>query len=288
MAVECTSTLGRASHGSPTDAWIIGVGGPIMDIEMRRTATRRIVTTTWCMVAIGQSLACSSDRTPDLPQRALGTLNRAIFVEGGTFLAGSDDWRDPVPAGSPYSKGGEDPHLWTVEGFWIQEHEVTNEEFVRFDPTHSFPVGRERHPVVDVTWRDAMSYAVSLGGSLPNEVQWEFAARGSARREYPWGQDEPSCERAHSRECDPRQSIEVMTRPDGATPEGVHDLAGNVREWVTPVWFDLERHPVNHDAIKMKGGSFAHPAFFLRSASVSNDFRADYKWDNVGFRVAWP
>ena len=79
-----------------------------------------------------------------------------------------------------------------------------------------------------------------------------------------------------------------MIRPDDATPEGVYDLAGNVREWVMPVWFDRERHPVNHEARKLKGGWFVHPAFFLRAAAVTNDLPTDYSQNNIGFRVVWP
>lgn len=65
-------------------------------------------------------------------------------------------------------------------------------------------------------------------------------------------------------------------------------MAGNVREWVKPTWFDDARHPANADATRLKGGSFAHLAFFLRAAAVTNYVGIAYSWDNVGFRVAWP
>lgn len=213
--------------------------------------------------------------------------NPAVWIEGGTFVTGSDGWKGGFPVASPYSRTDEQAREWTVQGFWIQEHEVTNEEYARLDTAHSFPFGEERHPVAELTWRQALTYARSLGGRLPTEVEWEFVARGAERREYPWGDAEPTCELAHYVECEPRSTLPAMTRPSGATPEGVHDLAGNVREWVMPVWFDPARHPVNRDAIKVKGGSFAHLAFFLRAASVTNDLSPLYSWDNIGFRVAW-
>lgn len=224
----------------------------------------------------------------DVVKAALAdSLNPAVWIPGGTFLSGSADWDAYYPIGSPYSKEDERPHRWTVDGFWLQEHEVTNQEYARFDPGHSFPSGEERRPVANVTWAEAMAYARSLGGTLPSEVDWEFAARGRERREYPWGSAEPTCFHAHYRDCAPHSTVDVESRPDDVTPSGVYDLAGNVREWVRPDWFDPNRHPVNHEARRLKGGSFAHPAFFLRSASVTNDFAANDKWPFVGFRVAW-
>ncbi len=246
-----------------------------------------------CLVVL--SAGCSNDTAGHPataaqsvpPEGATDPMNRAVLVEGGAFVSGSDDWTDNFPIGSPYSKVDEYVNRWTVESFWIQEHEVTNEEYRRFDPERDFPAGWGRHPVINVTWQEAMAYAVSRGGNLPTEVEWEFAARGAGRREYPWGDSLPTCVRSHYRECAPRSTIEVMTRPDDATPEGIYDLAGNVREWVRPIWFDRERHPVNPDARKLKGGSFVHPAFFLRAAGVTNYLPTDYRRNNVGFRVVW-
>ena len=249
-----------------------------------------------CLVVL--SAGCSNDTAAHTataaqsvpPEGASDPLNRAVLVEGAAFVSGSEDWNDEFPIGSPYSKEDEDMSGWRVASFWIQEHEVTNYEYRRFDPGHEFQAGWGRHPVVNVTWQEAMTYAESLGGVLPTEIEWEFAARGAERREYPWGDSVPTCERSHYRECTPRSTIDVMTRPDDATPEGVYDLAGNVREWVMPVWFDRERHPVNPDALRLKGGSFVHPAFFLRAAltAVTNYLPTDYRRNNVGFRVVWP
>ena len=195
--------------------------------------------------------------TPLTPKPGVTDLrNRGIMIEGGTFMSGSDDWDTVVAPGSPYSKRDEYPRRRTVNGFWMQEHEVTNEEYRRLDAGHEFSIGQERHPVVNVTWREATAYAAYVGGSLPTELQWEFAARGPERRKYPWGNSEPTCQRAHYRPCNPRRPIDVMARPEGATPEGIYDLAGNVSEWVVPIWFDPGRTPVNDDSRRLRGGSF--------------------------------
>ena len=261
-------------------------------VSLRITALASVVLI--CGYAAVRWLGYSDDGTGEVSARppsgpgVVDALNRAILIEGGTFLSGSDDWDTVVAPGSPYSKRDEYPRPRTVPSFWMQEHEVTNEEYRRFDAGHAFPVGEERRPVVNVTWREAMAYAVSVGGSLPTEAQWEFAARGAERREYPWGNSEPACERVHYRSCDPRRPIEVMARAEGATPEGIHDLAGNVAEWVTPVWFDPGRTPVNDDSRRLRGGSFLSPPFALRAADRVRYLRSGFESEDIGFRVVWP
>lgn len=252
---------------------------------------RRLVTVLSALLPLA---ACSADgrrgsdaTIPTPPQGALDPANPGVWIEGGSFLAGSEG-TDDAPSSSPYSRRDETSGRWTVEGFWLQQHEVTNEEYRRFDPSHTFVPGRERHPVTEITWSQAMAYARSIGGTLPTEVQWEFAARGRESREYPWGDALPTCELAHYDQCEPRSTVEVLSRAGDVTPQGVYDLAGNVREWVKPTWYDDTRHPVNPDAIRLKGGSWQHLAFFLRAASVTNYIGVDYRWNNIGFRVAWP
>ncbi len=133
-----------------------------------------------------------------------------------------------------------------------------------------------------------MAYAASIGGTLPTETQWEFAAPGTESRTYPWGDDEPTCRHAHFRGCQPEAALPVMSRPAGATPEGIHDLAGNVREWVKPTWFVPGKTPVNDEARRMRGGSFLEGPFFLRASNRNNDFFEGFRAPTVGFRVVWP
>lgn len=225
---------------------------------------------------------------PPRPQGARDSLNPGIWIEGGTFLDGSHHPGKSDNPASPYYTGDErPPRRVAVEGFWIQEHEVTNREYRRFDPDHDFPPGEALHPVVDVTWREAMAYASRLGGTLPTEAQWEYAAEGSEARKYPWGDAPPTCERAQFGNCDSSSTVVVLSRPDGATPEGVHGLAGNAWEWVTPSWFVPGTTPVNEESRGIRGGSFRSPPFFLRASNRSNVFYSGTRYDDIGFRVAW-
>ncbi|HKK08899.1 MAG TPA: SUMF1/EgtB/PvdO family nonheme iron enzyme [Gemmatimonadota bacterium] len=227
---------------------------------------------------------------PVAPPGARDSLNPAVWIAGGSFRMGSHDpglSKDPA---SPFStwdeRRGRKPVR--VRGFFMQEHPVTNREYRRFDPAHAYPPGRGGHPVTGVTWEEAMAYAEWLGGTLPKEPQWEYAARGTAGRKYPWGDRSPTCRRAHFQGCDPEGTIPVMSLPAGATPRGIYGLAGNVWEWVTPEWFDRRTTPVNDESRGLRGGSFRSPPFFLRAANRSNGYLKGFTGQDVGFRVAWP
>ena len=91
------------------------------------------------------------------------------------------------------------------------------------------------HPVNEVTWPGATAYCHWRGARLPTEAEWEAAARGRAGRPYPWGAEAPSRGRAAygraSGETEP-----VAALPDGATPEGLHHMAGNVAEWTSSLF----------------------------------------------------
>lgn len=101
----------------------------------------------------------------------------------------------------------------------------------RFAPEPGF----EEHPVAESTWLGARDFCAWRGARLPTEVEWEAAARGVDGRTYPWGEAAPSPEQAvfgrGSGETDA-----VGAHPAGATPDGVHDLAGNLQEWTSTLY----------------------------------------------------
>jgi formylglycine-generating enzyme required for sulfatase activity len=215
------------------------------------------------------------------PAAGQDPLNPLIAIHGGDFVMGANE----VFATE---------HRIRLSNFAIQQHEVTKEEYRRFDPSHSFPDGKERRPVDSVNWYEAQAYAAWLGGSLPTEAQWEFTARGKQRRKYPWGDGAPTRERANFLSNDSKpESDEVGSHPRGATSEGVQDLAGNVWEWcrdwfeVYPATADLEINPLGPlqgTGRVLRGGSYFYDATFLRAAVRNNDLPGSRSL-NVGFRV---
>lgn len=146
----------------------------------------------------------------------------------------------------------------TVSAFELDRHEVTVGELVAWlasdpQPGRAFPnvrldpetkiataaPGREQVAAAGLTWDEARRYCEAVGKRLPTEAEWELAARGPARRMYPWGNEPPSCTiaifaRQLDRTCwlgNPSDAAPVGSAAGDITPEGVMDLGGNVSEW---------------------------------------------------------
>lgn len=149
--------------------------------------------------------------------------------------------REPVTQGAyaEYVAAGRaspptmDDATWRRQGF--RQDFAT--EVARFAwSTDQPPAGRDLHPVVLVTWAEADGYCRWRGAlrgrsrRLPTAAEYEKAARGDAGRVYPWG-DAFDADRLNSAVRGPRDTTPVGSYPGGASPYGVHDLAGNVFEW---------------------------------------------------------
>ena len=150
------------------------------------------------------------------------------FVPAGMFTMGCQTVAaDEFPA-----------HQASASAFLIDTYEVTNAEYQRFvtatghrAPPHwvnqQYWAGQGQLPVVNVTWDDAAAYAAWRGVRLPTEIEWEYAARGTDGRTFPWG-NEFSRQNANYGE---NPVVPVGQFPAGASPFGVLDMAGNVAEW---------------------------------------------------------
>ena len=236
----------------------------------------------------------------------------------------------PVPAGTlhqgdPAGDANEVERRLPVPAFALMRHEVTNRQFARFvaasghvtDPEKrgfgyvwdgrwrrvpgaqwrhprgpgSTLAGLDDHPVVQVSQRDAAAFCAHHGLVLPGEAAWEYAARGSDRRRYPWGDQPPEeAGRRHANFgslacCAPDPSdgyamtAPVGSFPSGASPFGLLDMAGNVWEWTA------DRFPGRPDQVALRGGGWGNNPYCLR-VSYRHGNPSDIGLDMVGFRCA--
>jgi serine/threonine-protein kinase len=218
-----------------------------------------------------------------------------------------------VPAGK-FAMGPSRREVF-LDAVYIDRTAVTNEQFARFiEATHYQPTdagakrflshwrsgkparGEEKHPVVYISWFDARAYATWAGQRLPTEAEWEKAARGTDGRRYPWGRTEPK--NVHANFGRNREgTAPVGSFPEGASPYGIHDLAGNVWEWCEDAFDEdfYERGPSmnpklvgvvnNKKGHVMRGGSFMYDARALRTYARIG-FDPHYRFAEGGFRCA--
>lgn len=214
------------------------------------------------------------------------------------FIQGSTE-NDPRarPEEQPQRK------VW-LEACFIDRHPVTVRQFDAFlrDTAHRIPSdwhthnkveAHPRRPVTFVNWADARAYALWAGKRLPSEAEWEHAARGIDGRTYPWGETQPHQKFAHF--GDQTHPADVSTHAQGASPYGVHDMAGNCFEWVND-WY--QRHAYNESGSPanqgpshgnkrvLRGGSFCHSASAMRCAARGR-FSPDERRINHSFRCAF-
>jgi len=159
-----------------------------------------------------------------------------VAVPAGEFVMGND------------GRYGESPqHTVFLDAFWIDKYEVTNALYKKCvdagkcssPSTQYFGNPRyDNHPVVYVTWNDAAGYCAWAGKRLPTEAEWEKAARGTDGRIFPWG-NTFNKNYLNSAENGRGEVLAVGSFPDGASPYGAMDMAGNVWEWVAD-WHDAE------------------------------------------------
>jgi formylglycine-generating enzyme len=195
-------------------------------------------------------------------------------------------------------------HREKIAGFWMARTEVTVAEYARcVSAGRCGPAGfegggqrfqRPTLPVTLVTFDDAKHYCSFRGGRLPSEAEFERAARGATRRRYPWGQTYHPKLSNHGRlgvdMTDPSDGFSELSPvgsfPDGATPEGILDLAGNAGEWTADAFTaDYGSAPTGERVVR--GGSFVSSAAFLRGAARVGK-SPEAREPTLGFRCVWP
>jgi formylglycine-generating enzyme required for sulfatase activity len=273
-------------------------------------------------------------------------LDAMVFIPGGPFWMGCDS-QNPYEFPCSYNIFHHDEPVRHVQidPFEIDKYEVTNREYLQcmeagacqaprrteqlYNPTYALS------PVLYVSWWDAQNFCAWEGKRLPTEAEWEKAARGAIdTRKWPWGNEEPDCTRVNHNEINRRdgncpaapQKIGIHwvgQHPRGASPYGVHDMAGNAFEWVqdkydvyyylyspmdnpqgpptsrvtkdrgTP-WQPLSQDQLGFPVFSIRGGSHRDNAFYMRVAhrhwghhgDTPNTDEPYFRSPRVGFRCA--
>jgi formylglycine-generating enzyme required for sulfatase activity len=234
-----------------------------------------------------------------------------VYVPAGEFLMGSTEedidavMAECAASGYPCNRewfAGEQPqHSVYLDAYWIDRTEVTNAQYRQCVEAGACEepgcwennyLNAPEQPVVCVSWYDARDYAAWVGGRLPTEAEWEKAARGTDGRIYPWGNNPPDCQKANYSGC-AGNPLPVGSHPDGASPYGALDMAGNVWEWVADRYYEHyyrfespfrnPQGPESGDDRVLRGGAL-DGQWSVRCAY--RDRRYPPYWFNVyGFRV---
>lgn len=219
-----------------------------------------------------------------------------VRISAVEFLFDGDEAVDPEPNDDDYELEQHNPRQ---NEYWMGVTPVTNAQYKAFvdatghqPPQHwqngRPPEGKDRHPVVFVSWNDAQAFCRWVGLRLPSRYEWHWAAQGGEGRTYPWG-DAWERERCNSREARIDDTTEVgRYSPGGDSPQGCVDMAGNVKEWCD-------------DGYPAEGGRVAR---YWVGGSFNNEMDPSYGWghdgwalngssnedasgSDLGFRCAW-
>jgi iron(II)-dependent oxidoreductase len=230
-----------------------------------------------------------------------------VLIPTGEFNMGLDVARVEKMVGSlggmvKYHDSSTPAHKVNVDAFYIDKYEVTNGEYKKFvtatshkiplhweDAGGDIPTGKEKHPVVYVSWEDAVAYCEWGGKRLPTEPEWEKAARGTDGRLFPWGKkfSKKNLNFDKSRKND---TVKVGSYPKGVSPYGCFDMAGNVWEWTADNYLPYpgnkhEDEFYGKERYVLRGGSYLD-AKYDAVTTMRSKFTPVTDDENVGFRCA--
>jgi len=249
-----------------------------------------------------------------------GWIERKSIAVQAMARAGAGFWKQPygepewadIPAGEFWMGSFDEIQMdkLKLDHFMMSKVPITNAQYYLFvkGPADRCPPcwedgrpqkGKESHPVVRVSWFDAMAYCEWLSKmtgksiTLPSEAQWEKAARGDKdRREYPWG-DKFDSVKCNSNELGLNDTTPVGIFQNGASPYGVLDMSGNVWELTRSLYKEYPYGPndgredidASEDESRvLRGGAFDDNPRSVRCAS-RNWYAPDGRNYSLGFRV---
>ena len=220
-----------------------------------------------------------------------------VLIPGGEYTMGEK----PSPRNNYFDNAA---HQVRIDSFYIDKYEVTNAQYLEFCQSTGHPLpefwgmdvfcsgpGFPDHPVVGVTWGGAMDYAKWKGMRLPTEAEWEYAARGGfAKKRYPNGND------VDSTQCNYNGTYghPILVGSLPANGYGLHDMSGNVVEWVSDLYakdYFLEAPVDNPTGPKygkrrvIRGGGW-RSGKMCATVVFRQSLRPHWVDMNVGFRCA--
>ncbi len=219
-----------------------------------------------------------------------------VSIPEGTFTMGCNAAIDTE------CKPDEDPpHTVHVNAFTMDKYETTLAEYLKCvnDAKCTFPkcawdpCKNPDYPMACIVFTQAQSYCSYVGKRLATEAEWEYAARGTDGRKYPWGNDPLTCDRANYAECGGGPQA-VGSHPSGASPFGLLDMAGNAVEFTSdlysPTYYqgspnDNPTGPTDGTAYVGRGGGFLSEPVWQRT-SARDYYEPWYSRVSMGFRCA--
>jgi formylglycine-generating enzyme required for sulfatase activity len=255
-------------------------------------------------VARGPALSPEQERKR-YPNYTNSLGGQMFLIPSGEFIMGN-----PFPGAPP----NETPHCRvTITRFYMSRFPITNAHYEAFDPSHKSkraPATGDRHPVVYVSSVEAMRFCQWLSARerkkyrLPTEAEWEYAAKGTDGRRYPWGNFDKRGDLANFADKNTSfawsdqqiddgypESSPVGAFPRGASPFGIEDMAGNVWEWCGDFFEQYKpapkvdpRGPTNGAKRVYRGGSWKSRFASLRTTTRSANL-PNFSCNDLGFRI---
>ncbi len=221
-----------------------------------------------------------------------------IWIPAGEFVRGSDKYADEMPKKKVH-----------LDGYWIYKYPVTLGQYKKFceaagqafkpmwgQGMHAAE-GKDADFAVQTNWYEADKYAKWAGGALPTEAQWEKAARGTDGREFPWGNKWDATKCASYEATIGKFTpgfVPVQAKPEGASPFGVEQMAGNVWEWVND-WYQYDYYkeapaknpngPAKGSHKVIRGGCSVIDERFSRTSARMIQPPQVRDWTPIGFRL---
>lgn len=226
--------------------------------------------------------------------------NGMVRIPAGEFLMGSDETEGRI--GTDVGVDSIPKHKVETGPFWIDRFEVSIGDYRKFVKStgkaapaiweeyklFGYPPPDDSHPVVDVNFYEAEAYCQWAKKRLPSEAEWEKAARGTDGRIWPWG-NELKTDRLNTESTKRRNwTSPVGSFPEGVSPFGLHDMAGNAMEWTSSI---LQSYPGGMRNLRpdkkfriLRGGSWGMPANPFGRVAHREYRLADLAQPDFGFR----